>query len=106
MNTKAINEFNQNTAQELSGILDMEVSYEYLNRRKAVFTIKNDEDHFIFKIGSQFPVFKTMSVNDVFNEMLFVFKLDTEQNKNTTELWSRKFKRQVINKTPTELKYL
>lgn len=106
MNTKAINEFNQNTAQELSKILDMSVSYEYLNRQRAKFTIKNDDDHFIFAIGSQFLSFKQMSVSDVFEEMLYIFKLDTEHKENSTELWSRKFKRQVVNKTPTELKYL
>jgi glutamate synthase domain-containing protein 1 len=106
MRTQNINKFNEKTAQELSKILDMEVSYEYLKRKKAKFTIKNDEDHFIFSIGSQFPIFKTMSISDVFEEMLFIFKLDTEHKENSTELWSRKFKRQVINKTPTEIKYL
>lgn len=106
MRTQDINKFNENTAQELSKILDMKVSYEYLKRQKAKFTIKNDEDHFIFSIGSQFLIFKTMSVNDIFEEMLFIFKLDTEHKENSTELWSKKFKRQVVNKTPMEIKYI
>lgn len=106
MNTKAINEFNQNTAQELSKILDMSVSYEYLNRQRAKFTIKNDDDHFIFAIGSQFLSFKQMSVSDVFEEMLYIFKLDGDNSINSGEMFSKKFKRQVINKTPVEIKYL
>ncbi|MDD2820472.1 MAG: hypothetical protein PHW29_04340 [Flavobacterium sp.] len=106
MKTTDINKSNKETAKELENILEMPVSYDYTKRQQGKFTIKSEEDHFIISVGGELLPFKAMSTNDIFEEILYIFKLDEKYTNTFNELFSRKFKRKIVSKISVATKYL